>query len=66
MESKVKKLSKGKNRMISGVCSGLADYVNMDPTIVRFLWIIVTAITGFVPGIIAYVIAAVIIPENVA
>lgn len=52
--------------MISGVCSGLADYVNMDPTIVRFLWIIVTAITGFAPGIIAYIIAAVIIPEKVA
>ena len=49
------------NKMIAGVCSGLADYLNIDPTIVRLIWALV-GLSG--AGLIAYLIAAVIIPEN--
>lgn len=47
------------NKMICGVCGGVAEYINLDPTVVRLLWV-VFGITGF--GILAYFIAAVIMP----
>ena len=50
-----------KNKMIAGVCSGLAEYVNIDPTIVRLIWALI-GLSG--AGIIAYLIAAIIIPEK--
>ena len=49
------------NKMIAGVCSGLGEYVNIDPTIVRLIWALI-GLTG--AGILAYIIAAVIIPEK--
>jgi phage shock protein C len=57
-----KKLYKSQNsKMLSGVCGGVGEYINLDPTIVRLLW----TIFGFMGwGIIAYIIAAIIIPEQ--
>ena len=49
------------NKMIAGVCSGLGEYLNIDPTIVRLIWALI-GITG--AGIVAYLIAAIIIPEK--
>ena len=57
-----KKLTKSQtNRMLCGVCAGLAEYFGIDPTVVRLLWVILTFCGG--SGIIAYIIAAIIIPE---
>ena len=50
------------NRMIDGVCGGIAEYFNMDPTLVRLGWVLFCALGG--SGIIAYIIAAIIIPRN--
>ena len=47
------------NKMICGVCGGVAEYINIDPTVVRLLWV-VFGITGF--GVLAYIIAAIIMP----
>lgn len=59
-----KMLSKSKSdRMISGVIGGLAAYFDIDSTILRLLWIAIVAFTGFVPGIMAYVLAMLVIPE---
>ena len=55
-----KKLTLGK-KMICGVCSGLANYFNIDPTIVRVAYVILSIITGFVIGIVAYLIIYLII-----
>lgn len=52
--------------MISGVCGGIAEYFNIDETIVRLGVALVTAVTGGVPGIVFYFVAAVIMPENPA
>ena len=49
------------NKMIAGVCSGLAEYVNVDPTIVRLIWALV-GLSG--AGLVAYLICALIIPEK--
>ena len=51
------------NRMIAGVCGGIGEYANMDPTIVRLLAALLFFLTG--PGIIvAYLVMALIIPEK--
>ncbi|MDQ1255317.1 MAG: phage shock protein [Euryarchaeota archaeon] len=50
------------HRIIAGVCGGIADYTNIDPTIVRLLWLLVSLFWG--AGIIAYIIAVIIIPEE--
>ena len=47
--------------MIAGVCAGIADYINIDPTLVRLLWALV-GLSG--AGIIAYLICAIVIPEK--
>lgn len=51
-----------KNKMINGVCGGLAEYFDIDPTLIRLGWVIFCAMGG--SGIIAYIIAAIIIPRN--
>ena len=60
----MKKLYRSKkNRIIAGVCSGIGEYFDIDPTIVRVLWVIGTlASMGF--GIIAYILCWIIIPEK--
>ena len=64
MAAKDKKLIKGKSSILFGVCSGVADYFKIDATLVRITWVIATAFTGFIPGIVAYIIAAFVIPEK--
>ena len=49
------------NKVISGVCGGIAEYFDIDPTLVRVAWIIFCAMGG--SGFLAYLIAAIIIPE---
>ncbi len=52
-----------KDRMLAGVCGGLAEYFSVDPTIVRLLWVIGSLILGFgFGGLIAYLICALVIP----
>ncbi|MDN5364797.1 MAG: phage shock protein [Eubacteriales bacterium] len=51
-----------KDRRILGVCGGLAEYFEVDPTLVRLAIVVITVLTGFVPGIVLYILAAVIMP----
>lgn len=57
----MKKLMKSNNKMICGVCSGIGEYLNLDPTVVRLLWVLFSMMGG--AGLLAYIIAAIIIPE---
>ena len=57
----MKKLYKSNNRMICGVCAGLAAYLGIDPTVVRLIWAAL-GLTG--TGIVLYIIAALVMPEN--
>jgi phage shock protein C len=60
-----KKLHRSKKeRMIAGVCGGLAEYFNADPTLIRLLWVVLTLFSGVAPGVIAYIIAWIIVPEK--
>ena len=50
------------DKKIAGICSGLARYLNVDVTLVRILTVAVAAITGFLPGAIAYLVVWMIMP----
>lgn len=51
-------------RTLSGVCGGLEDYFEIDVTIIRLVWVLISIMSGIFPGIVAYVIAVFIIPEQ--
>lgn len=60
-----KRLFKSTNKMLCGVCGGIAEYFNIDPTIIRLLTVVL-AFASIGTGVVAYIIAAVIIPERPA
>ena len=59
MEKKLYRIEEGKK--IAGVCGGIAEYFNIDPTLVRLGWALVS-LSG--TGVIAYIVAALIMPEK--
>ena len=59
MQKKLYRVSEGK--VLAGVCGGIAEYFDLDPTIIRVIWALLAA-TG--SGILAYIICAVLIPEK--
>jgi len=50
------------DRQISGVCSGLAQYFDLDPTVVRLIFVIATVLGG--PGLLIYIVLAIVMPEE--
>lgn len=52
------------NKVFSGVIGGLGEYYNVDPVLLRLLYLIIVIMTGFFPGIIVYIIATLIVPEK--
>lgn len=59
-----KKLMKNtSNKLLSGVCSGIADYFKIDATLVRIIWAL-TVIFGFGSGIIIYIVFAFVMPKD--
>ena len=58
----MKRLMRSNNKMICGVCAGIGEYLNLDPTVVRLLWILFSMMGG--AGLLDYIIAAIIIPEE--
>ena len=49
------------NKVIAGVCGGIAEFFDIDPTLIRLAWVLFCALGG--SGVLAYIIAAIIIPE---
>ena len=59
----MKKLYKSaENKMIAGVCGGIGEYINVDPTAIRVIWAILSCCGGV--GLAAYIICALIMPEK--
>lgn len=58
-----KRLTRSNNRMIAGVCSGIADYFGWDVTLVRIVYVLATFFTVFSGGIV-YLILWIIMPER--
>lgn len=61
---KEKKLYKSTDKKISGVCAGIAEYFEIDPTLVRVLYALVAVFTAAIPCIIVYAILAFVIPQR--
>ena len=63
MPPPIKRLYRSRHdKVLGGVCAGIADYLHVDPVLVRLLWVIFALIMG--TGIIAYIIAWIVIPEE--
>ncbi|WP_128694417.1 PspC domain-containing protein [Methanoculleus taiwanensis] len=61
----MKKLTRSRNdRMVAGVIGGLGEYFNVDANLIRVLWVIITVFTGFIPGIVAYLLLWLILPQE--
>ena len=59
----MKKLFKSRtDKRIDGVCAGIANYFNLDPTLVRIAWVVFTLFAGC--GLLAYIICAIIVPRE--
>lgn len=52
------------DKMLFGVCGGLAEYFGIDSTVVRILYAVITLFTGGFLGIILYIVMGLIMPEN--
>src|SRR5271157_3936801 len=52
------------DRKIAGVCAGLAGHLDLDTSLVRILWVFLTFASGCFPGVVAYILAWIIIPEE--
>ena len=64
MSNDDKKLTRSRTqRMLCGVCGGLGEYLNLDPTIIRIIWVLFTFFSIGL-AILVYFIAAVIIPDE--
>ena len=58
-----KKLYKSRtDQKIDGVCAGIANYFDLDPTVIRLAWVLFCALGG--SGILAYIICALVIPRE--
>lgn len=58
-----KKLTKSRtNRKLAGVCGGIAEFFDVDVTVIRILWVLATFMGG--SGLLAYIICALIMPEG--
>ncbi|HEX9305829.1 MAG TPA: PspC domain-containing protein [Thermoanaerobaculia bacterium] len=62
-EAKPRRLTRSnRNKMIAGVCGGIAEYLRMDPTVVRVLYILISVVSAAFPGIVAYIILMFLMP----
>ena len=60
MKKRLYKIEEGKK--LCGVCGGIAEYFDVDPTLIRLLWVILVLCAG--TGILAYIVAALIMPNK--
>ena len=52
------------DKKLAGVCGGIAEYLNVDSTLIRLIWAVMTVITGFVGGLVLYLFGWIIIPRR--
>ncbi|HEU5249539.1 MAG TPA: PspC domain-containing protein [Thermoanaerobaculia bacterium] len=62
-DAKPRRLTRSnRNKMIAGVCGGLAEYFDMDPTVVRVLYVLASILSAAFPGVVAYIILMFLMP----
>ena len=58
-----KKLTRSTNKILAGVCGGIANYFDVDPTLVRILYVALSFFSAAFPGILLYIIMLLLMPE---
>lgn len=59
-----KKLRRSNNKMLAGVCAGLAEYFDVDPTMVRVVYAVLTFFSAAFPGLLLYIILLLLMPNQ--
>ncbi|MBI4028877.1 MAG: PspC domain-containing protein [Candidatus Blackburnbacteria bacterium] len=52
------------NKVVSGILGGIGEYLNIDPVVVRIVFLAVTIFTGFVPGLLFYLLVHLVVPNS--
>lgn len=63
-DTRPRRLVRSKDRVLSGVCAGVAEYAGMDTSLVRILVVVAVLMTGIVTGLLIYLVAAIVMPES--
>lgn len=58
-----KKLCRSNNKILAGVCAGVADYFDLDPTLVRVAYAALSIFSAGFPGLLLYIVMAIIMPS---
>ncbi len=53
-----------KNKVLTGLFGGLGEHFEIDPSLIRVIWLFLVFFTGFVPGILFYIFASLVIPNK--
>lgn len=59
-----KKLVRSTNKVLAGVCGGLAEYMDLDPTLIRVIYVVLTIFSAAFPGLLLYIILLLLIPDK--
>ena len=51
------------DRILAGVCGGLADWLGWNPTLVRFLYVVVSILSAAFPGVLVYIVLLILMPQ---
>lgn len=63
MEKLNRKLTKSSNKMLAGVCAGIAEYLGWDVTLVRVVYLILSLFTAAFPGLLLYILLCIVMPQ---
>ncbi|MCL2337876.1 MAG: PspC domain-containing protein [Firmicutes bacterium] len=65
MAKQVKRLCRSsRQRLIAGVCGGVAEYFNVDPTVVRLIYVLISVFSVAFPGVLVYLVAWLLMPRD--
>jgi len=53
-----------RNRMLAGVCGGLAEWLGWDPTLVRILYVVISVLSAAFPGVLVYLVLWIVMPKE--
>ncbi|MBQ5626332.1 MAG: PspC domain-containing protein [Paludibacteraceae bacterium] len=59
----MKKLFRSSNRIFAGVCGGIAEYFDLDPTLIRVVYVILSMFSAGFPGLLVYIILMILMPN---
>ena len=64
MKTMTRRLTRSKDRVLGGVCAGIADYFGFDPALTRLGYVLLSVLSAAFPGLLVYIILWIVMPEN--